>query len=144
MSRENVEVVHRIWRYWEEGAETGDPRTLEAVFAEGLLSPDSTFRPLQEVAGTSGTTYVGLDGLREFVRAWSAAWVDWRIALEETIDGGDDRVVAVIRQSATGRGSGARVTLRFAMVFTFSDGQVIDRRDYHDLSDALEAVGLSE
>jgi ketosteroid isomerase-like protein len=144
MSQENVEVVRRIWRIWEEGAETGDPEALEAVFREGLLSPDSKFRPLQEVAGASGTTYVGLDGLREFVRAWSAAWVDWRITLEETIDAADDQVVAVIRQSATGRGSGARVTVRFAMVFTFRGGQVIDRRDYLDLSDALEAAGRSQ
>ena len=144
MSQENVEVVQRVFRHWAEGAETKDPRALEAVFAEGLFSPDTKYTPLQEVAGTGGTTYVGLDGLREFVGAWSAAWVDWRVALEETIDAGDDRVVAVIRQSGTGRGSGARVSLRFAMVFTFSGGQVTDRRDYLDLSDALEAVGLSE
>ena len=144
MSRENVEIVRRIWRIWEAGAKSGDPGAEQAVFNEGLLTPDSTFTPLQDVPGTSGRTYVGPDGLRDFVRTWTGAWAEWKISLEDVIDAGNDCVIATVHQSAIGRGSGAEVDLRFFMVFTFENGQVVDRRDYPALNEALEAVGLSE
>jgi ketosteroid isomerase-like protein len=140
MSRENVEVVQRIFRVWAEGVEHGDRGALTAPFDEGLLTPDSTFTPLPEVPGGGGNTYVGARGLREFVRAWTESWVDWRVTLEEVIDAGEDHVVGVIHQSATGKGSGAPVSFRFAMVFTFKDGRVIDRRDYRDRAEALEVA----
>lgn len=142
MSSENVEIVRRIWRHWAAGVESGDPASLEAPWEEGLLAPDSSFTPLQDVAGVSGRTYVGIEGLREFVRAWTQEWREWRIELEEAIDAGPDRVFAVLHQSAAGKRSGAPVSLRFWMVFTFEDGQVVDRRDYMSREAALEAAGL--
>ena len=144
MSNENVEVVRRIWDHWAAGAASGDPASLEAPWNEGLLSSDSTFTPLQDVAGVSGRTYVGLEGLRDFVRAWTREWADWRIELEEAIDGGDDRVFAIIHQSATGKRSGASVSLRYWMVLTFENGQVVDRRDFGSRDAALEAAGVQE
>ena len=145
MSRENVEVVQRILRHWTEGVESGDiDGALQATFGEGLLTSDSTSTPVPDVPGEGGRTYVGRDGLLEFIRAWTEDWTDWRIALEETIDAGDDRVVAVVLQSAIGKSSGAPVSFRFAMVFTLREGQVVDRRDYRDRNEALEAVGLLE
>ena len=132
MSRGKVEIVERIWRLWADGAASGDPRALSAAFDEGLLAPDSTFTPLSEVAGTSGKPYVGLDGLREFVRAWSAEWAEWNLVLEKVVATDDDRAVAVVRQSATGKRSGVRATLRWAQAFTFEGGLVTDRRDYRD------------
>lgn len=144
MSAENVEVVRRIWRHWTRGAESGDPGALRAPFDEGLLSPESSFTPIQEVPGRSDRPYVGLDGLREFVRAWAEDWAEWKIELEEVIDADDDHVVVGIHQSAIGKGSGAAVDLRFAMVFTFEDGQVVDRQDHPTLDDALEALGRRE
>src|SRR5215207_2931246 len=115
MSQENVEVVRRTWQLWTEGVENGDAGALRAVFDEGLLAPDSTFTPVQDVPGASERTYVGLDGLREFIGAWTEDWTEWRIAVEEVIDAGDDRVVAVGYQSAVGKGSGVPVSLRFGM-----------------------------
>ena len=73
-----------------------------------------------------------------------AEFVDLKIWPEKIIDAGDDRVVAITRQSAKGRGSGAPVELQFASVNTLRDGQIVDRRHYLDAAEALEAVGLSE
>ena len=87
---------------------------------------------------------MGPDGLREFVRTWTGAWAEWKISLEDVIDAGNDCVIATVHQSAIGRGSGAEVDLRFFMVFTVENGQVVDRRDYPALNEALEAVGLAE
>ena len=111
MSQENVEIVRRVWRHWSNGAQSGDSRALQAVFDEGLLTPDSTHTPLQEVPGASGEPYVGIDGLREFVRAWTEDWAEWSIALEDVLDVGNDHVVAAIHQTAIGKSSGARSTI---------------------------------
>jgi ketosteroid isomerase-like protein len=143
MSRENVEVVRRISSLWQEGAENGDPGAMQAPFDEGLLAPDSTFTP-QDVAGASGRTYVGLEGLREFIRGWTEDWVDWRVEVEAIVDSGDDRVVATGYQSATGKRSGAFVEIRYGMVFTLREGQVVDHRHYRSRAEALKAVGLQE
>jgi ketosteroid isomerase-like protein len=144
MSQENVEIVRRIWHLWSEMVEKGDTRVTSDPFDEGLLASDSTFTPIQDVPGSSGKTYVGRDGLREFVRAWAEDWDEWRITLEEVVEASKEHVVAVVHQSAVGKSSRAPVSLRFAMVFTFRDGQVVNRRDYRDRAEALETLGLSE
>lgn len=143
MSRENVEVARRIWDHWSEGAATEDPAHLEAPWREGLLAPDSTFAPVQDLPGEHDGSYVGLEGMREFVRAWTREWTDWRIALEEVFDAGDDHVVAVVHQSAVGRTSGAPVDLRYGAVLTFRDGRVVDWRDHRDPADAFAAAGIA-
>jgi ketosteroid isomerase-like protein len=142
MSEENVEVVRRIWDLYVAGLEQGDPNAWTAAFDQGLVAPESTITPAREIPGTQ--TYVGREGFLEFVRAWTAEFAELRMRLEKIIDAGDDRVVAVVHQSATGKGSGAAVELRFGIVYTLKDGQVIDRRHYLDPAEALEAVGLGE
>jgi ketosteroid isomerase-like protein len=143
MSQENVEIVRRVWDLFMEGIDQADPAAgYDAAFDQGLLAPTSTFTPASEVPGSE--TYVGREGFAEFLRAWTDDFVDWRMWPEKIIDAGDDRVVAVVRQSAKGKGSGAAVELRFGVVYTLKGGQIIDRRHYLDPAEALEAVGLRE
>jgi ketosteroid isomerase-like protein len=126
-----------------EGFDQGNPAAgFDAACDQGLLAPTSTFTPASEVPGAE--TYVGREGFAEFLRAWTADFVDLMMWPEEIIDAGDDRVVAITRQSAKGRGSGAAVELRFASVNTLRDGQIVDRRHYLDTDETLEAVGLSK
>jgi ketosteroid isomerase-like protein len=139
MSQENVEIVRRAWDVFMENADQGN---FAAVFDEGLFAPTHTVTPAREVPGSK--TYVGREGFTEWIRTWTEDFVDWRIWPEKLIDAGDDRVVAVVRQSAKGKESGAAVELRVGMIFTLKDGQVIDHRHYLDPADALEAAGLSE
>jgi ketosteroid isomerase-like protein len=143
MSQEDVEVVRRIWDLTMEGIEKGDPAAgFNAAYDQGLISADSTFTPAPEVPGSQ--TYVGRDGFAEFLRAWTDEFADWKMRPDELLDAGDERVVAIVRQLATGRGSGATVELLFAVVYTLKDGQVIDRRHYLEPHEALEAAGLRE
>jgi ketosteroid isomerase-like protein len=141
MSRKNVEVVQRIWGIYLEGLRQGDPDAATAVFDQGLVAPESTYTPIRDVPGTR--TYVGREGFSEFFREWTDDWTDWTVQVEEVIDAGDDRVVAIASQSGTGRGSGAAVEVRFGMVYTLSGGQVVDRFDCR-VPEALEAAGRSE
>jgi ketosteroid isomerase-like protein len=143
MSQENVEVVRRVWELFSEGLDRHDPVAgFNAAFDAGLLAPASTFTPAAEVPGSE--TYVGREGFAAFVRAWLDEFDDFAMWPEKIIDAGDDRVVTALRQTATGRKSGAVVELRFASVYTVEGGQVVDRRHYLDATKALEAVGLSE
>jgi ketosteroid isomerase-like protein len=143
MSQENVEIVRRIWDLTVEGIEKGDPAAgFNAAYDQGLISADSTFTPAPEVPGSQ--TYVGREGFAEFLHAWTDEFADWRMWPDKILDAGDEQVVAVVRQAATGRGSGATVELLFAVVYTLKDGQVIDRRHYLEPDEALEAAGLRE
>ena len=143
MSQENVEIVQRAWDLFTERIDQDDPATAsDAGFDQGLIAPTSTLTPAPEVPPYK--TYVGREGYAEFLRAWLEDFVEWRIGLEKIIDAGDDRVVAVVRQSAKGKGSGASVELQFSIVITLKDCQIIDERHYLDTREALEAVGLRE
>src|SRR5438093_1315666 len=102
MSRENVEIVRRAWEVVIEGISEGN---LAAVFDEGLFAPASTFTPPQEVPGSK--TYVGREGMIEFLRAWTEAVLDLRIWPEKIIDAGNDHGVAVMLEAAEGSGIGS-------------------------------------
>jgi ketosteroid isomerase-like protein len=143
MSQENVEIVRRVWEVIGKGFDAGDPAAgLNAPFELGLFAATSTYTPAAEVPGSE--TYVGREGFAEFLRAWTDDFADFKMWPEKIIDAGNDRVVAVLRQSARGKGSGAAVELRFASVYTLNGGQVVDRKNYLDPVKAFEAVGLSE
>ena len=144
MSEENVEVVRRAWRLFDKGLGQGKGM-LEAgvaLYDDGVLAPQSTFTPVREVPGSK--TYVGREGFAEFFRAWTEEWDEWTAALEEAIDAPGKRVVAIVRQSATGRSSGVPVENRFWIVYMLEGGQVVSQVHFLDRAEALEAAGLSE
>jgi ketosteroid isomerase-like protein len=137
MSQENVEIVRQAWVVFLDGIDRGNSA---APFDEGLLAPTCTLRPAWEVPGTR--TYVGREGFLEFHHEWTEDFLDWKMKPEDIIDAGDDRVVAVISQSAKGKESGAAVELLNGIVYRLKGGQIIDQHFYLDPAQALEAVGL--
>ncbi len=62
---------------------------------------------------------------------------------QELIDTGD-KVLAFIRTSARGKGSGVEVEAYVWNLWTFRDGKVVDSYFGDDQAAALEAAGLSE
>ena len=140
MSHENVEVVRRSWEPFTDGGSLRDPVGL--VFERGLFAPGCIFTPPPGVAGSEKC--VGRDELTEWFRTWTEDFLDYRIWPEEIIDAGDDRVVAIARQSAKGKESGAAVELRVGFVYTLKAGQIVDVVNYLDPAEALQTAGLSE
>ena len=59
------------------------------------------------------------------------------------LDYGDD-VLVVAREQGRGSTSGATVSARIYLVFTFRKGKVLRYREFYDEAAALEAVGVSE
>jgi ketosteroid isomerase-like protein len=139
MSQENVEVVRRVYDEFQAAMKRGDPGALfdsEAVadHCEWVTDP-----PLD---GTS--VWRGREGFVEFLRTWTEEFGEWSIRLERFIDAGEDRVVALTHQSATGKGSGVPVEWKNGTVYELENGRVVRVRNYLSHAEALEAAGLSE
>jgi ketosteroid isomerase-like protein len=71
-------------------------------------------------------------------------WGEFRMEPDEFVDAGD-RVVAIGRWVAKGRGSGVEVNQPIADVFTLHGGRVVRCEiGYSNRAEALEAAGLRE
>ena len=142
MSEENVEVVRQIFETFHAGVERGDL----GAFYELESIPDD-----YEVVLPEGRAPIFVNPVLrtredwlEFFRNWTEDFEDWSQRVERLIDVGDDRVVALTRQSAVGKGSGAPVDLELGQVFEFEQGRLIRCRFYLGYAEALEAAGLRE
>ncbi len=134
MSRENVEIVRRLYADWERGdfdaAQWAHP-DIEWVIADGPTP--GTWK------GRSGMT----EGWREFLSAWEGFRVEPDVFRE--ID--SERVLVLAHFLGRGKMSGLRAEqLRAsgAHVVHVRDGKVTRSVTYFDRAAALEAVGLSE
>jgi ketosteroid isomerase-like protein len=138
MSEENVEIVQRLFKAFGEGMKDGDPG---AWFDSDEVDDDLEWIG---IPGVGLGTYRGRDEFVEFMRVWTADFENWAIDMEQVIDAGNDRVVTVFRQTATGVGSGVPVELVQGAVNELEAGRLIRVRHYASPAEALEAAGLSE
>ena len=139
MSQENVEIVRRAYEAFQAGFARGDPG---AVFDSEAVADHAEWVPVPAFPGPS--IYRGRHGFVEFMHIWTEDFEDFSFELDRLIDAGDDHVVALFHQRATGKGSGVPVELHMAAVCDVEDGRVIRMRNYLHPADALEAVGLRE
>ena len=98
---------------------------------------------LHALLGGEQTVFRGHDGVREMLRDLNEAFSEIHIEISEIQDLGD-RLVAIGRNRARGRGSGAQTETPFALVTEVKNGRTISVRGYLDPKQALEAVGLLE
>jgi ketosteroid isomerase-like protein len=131
MSQENVEIVRRSYDAYVRG----DLESALAAFDPEIEIYDHDIPDSGE--------YRGLDGLERWAADWEASWASWRWEPEQFIDAGD-RVVAVLRVHAKGRGSGVDVERVDGAVWTLRDDKCIRLDYYGSKVEALEAVVLSE
>jgi ketosteroid isomerase-like protein len=141
MSQENVEVVRRSWEVMSEATSPGDD-PIARLFEQGIFAQECRFIPPQGIPG--GKPFVGQEEISDWYRTWTEEFVDYRWSPEKIIDASDDCVVAVVRQSAKGKESGAAVELRAGFVYTLGRGKIVEVVNYLDPQEALEAVGLRE
>ena len=144
MSEQNVETVRGYYEavdrwlasYWD------DPRLpieqtpqLREVF--DLLDPEAEWDWLFGLE-----TLRGHDQIRRAINDWLETVDGWRIAVEELIDGSEDRVLAILSVQARGRGSGAPADQRVFAVVTVRDGKLTRVHDHTERAKGLEAAGL--
>jgi len=139
MSEENVEIVRRIYETVRNCLERGDPG---AWFDLPTVAPDYEWVIGFSIEGQ--TVWRGREGYVDFVSAWTESFDEWSFEVEQLVDAGDDRVVALLQQRATGKGSGAQVEWSMGQIVFLEQGRAIRTVSYQEPSEALEAAGLSE
>jgi uncharacterized protein len=134
MSRENVEVVRRIYAAFNDG----DLATVLAIF-----DPDIEWNA-SDVFFDQPRTYRGRRAWQEeFLRDLMEAFEEYRAEPEEVIDAGH-QVVVVAQVGGPGRRSGAKATARVGHVVTLRGGMIVRFAEFKEPDEALEAAGLRE
>jgi ketosteroid isomerase-like protein len=126
MSKENVEIVRRVYEGWSRGD-----------FSQSeLFDPDIEF---EMVDWPHPAKSRGLEAMRESWLTTLAAWEDFRAMPDEVIDHGDN-VLVLNSISGRGRGSGADVSAQTATLWTVEGGMVVRLALYWDTERARVAA----
>jgi ketosteroid isomerase-like protein len=135
MSEENVELVRRVY-----GALTrGDTDTLYDLGSPEFVVDFS--RRLVDPFVLRGRE----EALAAFLTQSSEPWDGWPAWEPQELLDADEKVVALIRFSARGKGSGAEVEAHVWNLWTFRDGKLVEFKYFgDDRAAALEAAGLSK
>ena len=134
MSQENVEIVRRAYAQFDAGRP--DPRVPR--------SGDRVARTARVPRSRSNRTSAH-EGVERYIDKVNEAFDDYRMAPEEFIDAGEDRVLVFSREGGRGKGSGAEFRRDLtAHLWTLRNGKAIRMQSLLERSDALEAAGLSE
>ena len=136
MSQENVELVRQFFQ--ELAANT------DAVVE--LWHSDLDYRAMEGAPDDIGVFH-GREALRHHYQEWFEILDDFGVEAERLIEAGEKKVVAAVYVSGRMKGSdpaSAVIDMRFWIVFTLRDGEIISGREYATGQEALEAAGLSE
>jgi ketosteroid isomerase-like protein len=129
MSQENVEIVRRAVK---------DVHFFWTLLDEYVVW-DLRQLPLMDL----DPVYVGREAVIKASRHYWGTWDAYELGAEDIIDVGPSVAVAV-HERGRGRGSGVPFERRFAQVWTFQRREVVRWAVFQDMTQALEAVGLSE
>jgi ketosteroid isomerase-like protein len=128
----SIEIVRRA----HEALNSGDMDALVALCdAEFRLDmSDRVFNP---------AVYEGHEGIRRFYSEVRDVWESYVWEPEELIEVGPD-VVALLRSTARGRGSGVEVERETAMVWSVREGRATALRFFRDRDEALKTPPMGE
>lgn len=132
MSRENVEVVERLYEIWDRDG-FGVVRDLMDPSIE-YINPAYAVEP---------GTRRGYDEFALAVQSMNSIYPGRRLSPVKFYDAGS-RVAVRVRVVARGAGSDVEVDSERGYVFDLRDGKVIRYAWFNDPDEALKAVGLEE
>ena len=130
MSRENVDLIQRVWEAWE--------RRDEAAMRT-LMDPDIVVVQLPDQPDVS--TYRGPEGALRAVAEWIGAWDNYAVERRDIREVGDAVVVSA-RQRGRGRASGVQMEADVYFVFSVAGEKITRWQMFSSEREALEAVGL--
>jgi ketosteroid isomerase-like protein len=132
MVSHNAEVVRRSL----ELNRSGDIEELASQQLP-LWDPECEFTSV--MAAVEPETYRGHDGLRRYLDELTGSWEEWRMEVDDIFDVSSSTVIATFRSHLVGKGSGAAVDARRAMVAELSNGKILRARVYASREEAIEA-----
>ena len=131
MPEESLELIRRVYRAMN---------ARDAESAERLLSDDVEWIPDRRVG--EGPIR-GRRNVVEFFLDRGAMFDEFRHEVE-ALRGKEHQVLALVRVTGRGAGSGADFEIRIAHLWTTRNGLVIRGQGFGNRDEALEAAGLSE
>jgi ketosteroid isomerase-like protein len=134
MSQENMETARDSLKAFADGGLDD--------WAE-FWDPDINWRAAEGEIDDAGELH-GPEAVRRHIQDWFDMFDNLTVVVEELVDAGDDRVVAVQRMTGRAKVSGIETEIRFSVVYTLRDGKIVQGREYMDKDKALEAAGLRE
>ena len=134
MSEENVEVVRRWWKGFNDDGMP--PLSLCDEQIEIRMPPDFPVRG----------HFLGHEGVRRWREQVFEIAEDARVEPEEIVDVHDDgeTVLMLLRATGTASYSGIKLDIEWAAIWTIRGGKLLRAQGYLNRADALEAAGLSE
>jgi uncharacterized protein len=139
MSRENVEVIRRVYALGD--ILSLSPDQIDQAFRDYLDNQFEARLPPDYPEGQP--VFRGREGVAQFAAMIRDAWDEWHFEPERFLDAGD-RVVVFVHILGKGGASGVPVELEATHVWTLRAGRAVSLHVYRDRSEALEAAGLSE
>jgi ketosteroid isomerase-like protein len=133
VSSQNVERIMRAYDAFNRGE-------LDA----GLdgIAPD--FELVAPAIVPDPDSYRGADGVNRLRELWQGSFEDFRIEIEEVVDGGD-KVLVMAAVCGRGRDSGAEVrSPSFANVWTIRDGQAVRMDSLPNRAAGIEALEATD
>jgi ketosteroid isomerase-like protein len=138
MSQENVELVRRLFGFWNRTSGVGEEA---ADLAGEFFDPDVEWHDQPELPGA--TVHHGIEEVGRHLAAAQETLDYDRTDLLEVLDAGP-RVLAAYRIHARGRASGTPVERHAFQVYSFRGARIACVEIFGTRSEALEAAGLSE
>jgi ketosteroid isomerase-like protein len=140
MPQENVDFVKTMLA---AGSDMDKQALLAALpgFIEQTCDPEIEW--IEDPQRADGRVYRGHEGVRESWEQWLDQWEEWGFEIERIIDCGGS-VLVTAREHGRGAASGAGVSARNFMVFTFRDGKILRYQEFYDEADARAAAGVSD
>jgi ketosteroid isomerase-like protein len=127
MSQANVETVRAIYERWAEG----DLRAGTDLYTDD-------FELVIDDQIPDAGTYLGAAGLREYMVRFLDPWDLLTIAGQSFRSSGE-RVLVEVRQSGTGRESGAATEMTYFQRWTFRDARVVRLESILSEEEALDS-----
>ena len=132
MSRENVELITRMYRAWNSG---------DMVALVDAFDADVEVRPALG-AFLASTVYRGHEGVAAWYEETYEPWAELHAEPKRFIDAGE-RTVVVAALRARVPGGRVDVEAELAQVVTVRDGKIVRLDGYEEPDAALAAVGVS-
>jgi len=122
-------------------------RRLHDAFARGEIEEaHATLHPEVEIQDhdipDAAGGYRGHEGFDRWVEQNAEGYGDFAVEVEDVIDAGHDRLVALVKLRARGRASGIELERLDGVVYEFSGGLICRIDYYNDRAEALRAAGV--
>jgi ketosteroid isomerase-like protein len=128
-------AAERAARTFAETITSGDRPAALAI-----CHPEIEF---ESMLGLTGGRYHGHAGIQRYFDDVESAWEDWKVDVEQTVEGPDGRVAIVMTMHARGKGSGVMLAERTAHIWTLRDGKLVRNQLFRDPEGALRELGVA-